>query len=83
MNILHSRAFWTAVLDAVISLVVLAIGLQWPAYLDLSRQIIVTIQPVLAMLIAAFTIDDTTKVWAAIKEREIAFAEAQLRARVK
>jgi len=61
--ILKSRAFWTAVLDALISLVLVVIGLRWPEYKDLAITVITIIQPVALMLIAAFTVDDAKKAW--------------------
>lgn len=69
--ILKSRAFWTAIVDAIISIGLVIIGIQWPAYKDLATQIIGFIQPVILLLIAAFTVDDTVKTWAMVREREL------------
>ena len=68
--ILKSKAFWTAITDAVISLILLVIGLKWPEYKELALTVIGYIQPVILILIAAFTVDDVKQTWARVKEME-------------
>lgn len=71
MNILKSRAFWTAVADAVFSLIVLAIGLARPELKELTIQIVGLVQPIVMLLIAAFTVEGTVRLWAEVKMKEL------------
>lgn len=54
----QSRRFWTLVLDVVISLALYFVAKYFGAGLDDVRFLIVTLQPIAILLIAAFTVDD-------------------------
>ena len=57
-----SRRFWTAMLDVVIVMVLYFVGKYGPASLQEDTQfVIVTLQPIFVMLIAAFTYEDATR----------------------
>lgn len=60
-KIMKSRRFWLLVLDAVISIGLMAIGTQFPAYLESTKAVIGVLQPVVIALIAAWTVDDTAQ----------------------
>ena len=58
MNILKSRSFWTAVVDAIVAIIFLIIGQQFPQYEELALQIWAALQPVVAIFILYFTAQD-------------------------
>ena len=73
-GLLHSRKFWTLILDTVISSVILFGG--WylsPQYLDRVVAVIGIYQPVFIALIAAITAEDNAerKLQAAIYESKV------------
>lgn len=70
-KLLQSRRFLTAVLDMVISISLFAVGKYSPNNLDFAKFLIVTIQPVVLIVIAAFTVEDVHNIIAE-KEKEIA-----------
>lgn len=58
-KLLQSRGFWTAALDAVCSIVLLlATRFLSPGDVDLTKQLVVILQPVLIAIIAAYTYAD-------------------------
>ena len=57
-RLLSSRAFWTAIVDAVIGIVFLIVGQFAPQYDQMVKQIWVLLQPVVLAIIAAFTSDE-------------------------
>lgn len=70
MVLLKSRRFWLAVVDAVVSLVLLAVGIQWPQYAEAARKLIDVLLPLVILLITALTIDDTLRALFEFKLRE-------------
>lgn len=67
-NILTSRRFWTAISDAVISLVLYFISTFYPAQVETIKFVIGALQPVVAILILAFTADDVASISAEAKK---------------
>ncbi len=61
--LLQSRRFWLGILDIVISAVLLVVGIQYPAALDLVKSLIGYLQPLIIVLIIALTVDDTLHAW--------------------
>jgi hypothetical protein len=62
--LLKSRRFWTLISDFVISLVLFFITRSAsPEIQDMVKFIIAALQPVIAVIIVAFTIDDTVKAY--------------------
>lgn len=77
--LLKSRRFWTAVLDATISIVSVVVSLQFSADVQkVIMSIVVALQPVFIALILAFTVDDITTAIAQVR-----IAEAQVWAKEK
>jgi hypothetical protein len=52
-----SRQFWTAIVDAVVSLILFFVGQYYPASLEAVKFVIAALQPVVAILIIAFTVE--------------------------
>jgi branched-subunit amino acid permease len=72
--LLKSRRFWTAVLDAVVSLVSVVVSLQFsPEVQKLVLTIVATLQPVFMIVIAAFTVDDIVERLAQARVEEAKF----------
>lgn len=70
MDLLHSRRFWTLIVDAVISIGLLFVGRYVsPADQELIKFVVAALQPVVAVVIAAYTVDDTVKAFLASRER--------------
>lgn len=63
-NLLKSRRFVTAVLAAVVTLLLYFIGKYLPAGLEDLQMVLNTIMPLALILIAAYTVDDITNTWA-------------------
>ena len=59
-NLFASRRFWTLLIDVLVSLVIYFGGKYAGAYMDDIRFLIVALQPVALLLIAAYTVDDMT-----------------------
>lgn len=59
MDVLHSRRFWTLIIDSVVSLVIY-FGTKYmsPAMMDDAKFAIAMLQPIAAFLIAAYTVND-------------------------
>jgi hypothetical protein len=57
-TLLSSKAFWTAVIDAVVGIVFLVIGQYAPEYDAIVKQVWLLLQPIVLALIAAFTTDE-------------------------
>lgn len=57
-KLLQSRRFWTLVLDTVVSLLLFFVGKYAGAALDDVKFLVLTLQPIFVMLIAAFTTED-------------------------
>lgn len=78
-GLLHSRRFWTLMLDAVLSTIVLAGGLFFkPQDLDIAIKVIAIYQPVFITLIGAFTVDDTQATKLEIAKHEAELWQLQL-----
>ena len=56
--LIKSKAFWTGLVDALVGIVFLVVGSQWPEYSALVKQIWVLLQPVVLAIIAAFATED-------------------------
>ena len=52
--LLKSKAFWTAVVDAVIGIAFLVIGQAAPEYDALAKQVWVLLQPIVLAIIAGY-----------------------------
>ena len=74
-----SRALWTAIIDALFSIALIIVGIQFPASLETVKALIVPLQLVAAALIAAFTVDDTVKLIAAVKVNNLPYINARLK----
>lgn len=70
-NLIKSRRFWTAVIDMVVSIALFAVGKYSPSDLDMTKFLIAAIQPVVLVIIAAYTVEDVHNIIAA-KEMDIA-----------
>ena len=77
--ILKSRALWTAIVDAVFTIALIVVGVQWPASVEFVKALIVPLQLVAAALIAAFTVEDTVKLWAAVRMENRDYVYARLK----
>lgn len=67
-NPLKSRRFWTLLIDVIVSTITFIVGLYFdPKTQDIIKFVIVTYQPIVALLIAAYTVDDVTTNVTAIK----------------
>lgn len=70
-SLLRSRKFWLAVLDAAGSLTLYFIGKYLPNAIDDTKFLIVTLQPVVLIVIAAFAYEDAqTKAAVAAVDRQ-------------
>lgn len=56
--LLQSRRFWTLLLDAVLSITIYFVGKYFSVALDDVKFLIVTLQPIALILIAAYTVED-------------------------
>lgn len=70
-NLIQSRRFWTAVIDMVVSVALYAVGRYSPADLEFTKFLIAAIQPVVLVIIAAYTVEDVHNIIAE-KEKDIA-----------
>ena len=66
-KLLESRKFWTLGLDVVTSLVLFFGGKYFSANLEDVKFVIVTLQPLVGLVIAAFTVNDVTSAYYAAK----------------
>jgi hypothetical protein len=57
-RLLKSAKFWTAVIDAAITICLVIVGQQWPGSLEATNRAILAIQPILIALILAYTAED-------------------------
>ena len=70
-SLLHSRKFWVALLDAAGSLTLYFIGKYLPTAIDDTKFLIVTLQPVVLLVIAAYAYEDAqTKAAIAAVDRQ-------------
>jgi hypothetical protein len=75
--ILHSRRFWTAVVDMIVSLALYFVSQFYPSSAEMVKFTIVAIQPVVVILIAAFTTEDVASINAdAVKHTATVTADA-------
>lgn len=79
-GLLHSRKFWLAILDAVVSTALYFVGKYAGAHVDDLRFIIAVYQPVIGLVIVAITVEDTAKTQA---KARVDVAEAQSSAAVE
>lgn len=72
-RLLHSAKFWTAVLDALISLALFFVGKYAPSFAEDVKILTITLQPVFVVLIAAIAYEDgqTATAAARVKEAEL------------
>lgn len=81
-GLLHSRKFWLAILDAVVS-TALYFGAKYAgASLEDLRFVIAIYQPVIALVIISLAVEDTVRVQSVAKV-QVAHAEAASPARAR
>jgi hypothetical protein len=71
-RLLKSAKFWTAVIDALITICLVIVGQLAPAALDATNRAILAIQPILIALILAYCAED---IQAARSKADIATAQ--------
>jgi len=58
-SVLQSRRFWAALIDAIVSLILLIVGHYLPTEAEFIKAIVLSLQPVFIALIAAYTVEDS------------------------
>ena len=61
LKLFNSRRFWVAVMDMVISCVLFGVAHFAPQSEELVKFFVVAIQPVLSIIIVAYTVDDIAR----------------------
>jgi uncharacterized membrane protein len=80
MSVLTSRRLWTFIIAQIVSIASLVIGhyVQDPFALQLAQMIVATVQGLAAIVIVAYTVDDTRANTAEIKaDKDIQIAAIQ------
>lgn len=81
-NLLQSRRFWTAVVGAVATLLIYFVGKYFASGLEDVQMVLNVLLPIVLVLIAAYTVDDVTSVWARsqvdMKQIELATIQNQV-----
>jgi|WetSurMetagenome_2_1015567.scaffolds.fasta_scaffold1475508_1 hypothetical protein len=61
MKLFESRRFWMTILDVVIAIAGYVAAHFIPSYEELIKFLIVTLQPVIILVIIAYTVDDVNQ----------------------
>lgn len=72
-RLLHSAKFWTAVLDALISLTLFFVGKYAPSFSEDVKILTITLQPIFVVLIASIAYEDgeVTRAAARVEEAKL------------